>query len=537
MAAPASEDDIVEYQKYLLSQGKSPQDAGEYGDYLRSQASLQNPVDNAARNIIGAVQRVASIPGAVIRAATMGTADAIKDAVTNNPNGANHIQEAMSAVTGKAPSTSDYLSRFGVGDMGSMQVPDWLTRQYRYNPQHPELPAYTVDKPTTITGKQVVGAAGDLASDVAGMNVGGPVLESAGNAIAKVPFLQMDEIARQAGKIPVSQVIQEEGLVPGTYKGMTKNIQDLMGKYGSQLAESDDAVNAAGLRGSINPALERAQKLIDKIKAQGNREKMGIADLMQQDIDELKSRYAETPAVPASTHTYQKETVPAGYLDRGAYRIKETPQLATMQMPVDGNPSDYFSAENPIKENLVQYTKREAIPQKTWYGGESEPQTLAMPAIPEGLGPTTNELRSIKQGVSQELTPEQFRLLSSSPEYSKYLKAKGGGINEQIINLAEAARPGSGMDISDIGAKQGSLISLMDKTESKAVTEAGSRPGSQVTFMGLASGHPGIALANELGRASKLPGAFTYPGYALRKTGQAMKAVGTAVSPWSSLKD
>ena len=521
---PSNRQEIAEYQQYLLSQGHSPSEVGEYGDYLVSQLP-DSTEDKIAKFGIGAAGRLMSIPGGTLRAAALSPLAKIADEVNGTKN-TSILKDLAHGLIGSGPKTEEYLTRMGVGDLGSMRLPDWMTRQYK-SPRYDipsggvgHLPSYTKEKPTDITGKNVLGFTGDVASDIAGTKGAAaafrPIAESVGGSVSKFgegmfknAFGKYNQIAKHEGKMPLGQLAWEEGLTPKNSNELLDDLLRLKSEYRKVQSGAAGKVEGAGLKGNIRQAMDRAQGIADELLMSEDSKERALGGLFQKELDRMYGEFGERAFKP-------EQRIPKFGVDVVDEKIGETvtpkyeSRVVTKESPGVYEPQTTQEVQlfrsgqdvTPVTRKRLQFSK---------VGEDVFPEVAGRPDVSYG------RLGRIKGGVSAT-APEEIFLLGENPGVvGRFKAAQGAGTLEQMANLAEAAEPGLGETVLNTGHKQSAITTVLDDVKNKAVSEAAPRP-LQMTGMAGAI-NPKAALLNELGRELKYLGPRTSGGRALYSLG------------------
>jgi hypothetical protein len=207
-------------------------------------------VDNPS-GFLGGVSRAIDATGGLVRTGLAGAAD-IPNMLSGGTPRVGPESVAL-ALQGKAPTTDEYLGRFG--------VPEGLPRG-------------------------LIGFAGDIATDPLGYGpkVVSGLAEDAGKSIYKSGFKKIDERLAEKGKKAISDVALENKLT-GTTKKIKEGLEGVSRKLLTQRDEIYKAVEAAGDTVDLNKAVSHADEVIAKM-----RKDPGLAD-QADDLAEFVDKY------------------------------------------------------------------------------------------------------------------------------------------------------------------------------------------------------------------------------------------------------
>jgi hypothetical protein len=216
-------------------------------------------VDNPS-GFLGGVSRALDATGGLVRTGLAGVAD-IPNMLSGGTPRVGPESVAL-ALQGKAPTTDEYLGRFG--------VPEGLPRG-------------------------LIGFAGDIATDPLGYGpkVISGLAEDAGKSIYKSGFKKIDERLAEKGKKAISDIALERGLT-----GTTKSIKEGLKTYSDDLLKQRDAIYAmadqAGVKVNVDDVVKEADTVIAKM-----RQDPGLAD-QADDLAAFVDKYRALKEAPLS---------------------------------------------------------------------------------------------------------------------------------------------------------------------------------------------------------------------------------------------
>lgn len=493
-------------------------------------------------------------PGDLVRMMELGVPAQARD-VLYGGNKTQLTKEALEAFLGKAPKSETYLNRLGFPEMGKYSVPAFLTREYK-TPRK-DLPQggveygkpYVKENPTEFTGREALGKAMDLRQDIIGGFVGGKLareaigavgrgLQSAGRKWFSVPYNQGNEIISQSnvyGGVPLDEMIWNTGKSPGTQKENLRTIRNMFSSYRGEKKDILRKIREAGVEGNIKEAMREAQDHVNFLNSTGIPSDEAAAKILQSDLNELYSALspqASKPAIPKIQYPMEKKSV---FGQKEVTSVEPTMGFRDVEK-LEPGPTIY---DQPVTKKYKEpFISNEIVTTTEPFEGsynKIRPPEKPIPAV-KGRGGMTGEQTARLKGQVSSTIPEQS-LGVLGPNKNPYETAKGAGLQFHLANMAEAAEPGLGKRMLDIGQEEQSLIAIGDWAKAQARKEAGMRPG-QVTAMA-AGLNPKIAALNEIGRASKFPGFFTKPGRAGYNLGVNVENVAPAaelfINPWMGL--
>jgi hypothetical protein len=218
-------------------------------------------VDNPA-GYLGGASRALDVGGGLVRTGLAGVAD-IPNMLSGGTPRVGPESVAL-ALQGKAPTTSEYLGKFG--------MEDGITRG-------------------------LLGFAGDVVTDpLALLNQAKPVgalAEKAGKGIYKSGFKKIDERLAEKGKKAISDIALERGLT-----GTTKKIKEGLQKYSDELLSKRGEIYKAADEAGIHVNLDNVVKEADEVIAQ-MRLDPGLAD-QADDLASFVDKYRDLKQAPLS---------------------------------------------------------------------------------------------------------------------------------------------------------------------------------------------------------------------------------------------
>ncbi len=526
MAGPniKSEQDILDYHKYLLSNGVSNQDAGDYAEYLKNEFHKNDLSLKAAR--------IPAIPGATGKAMTLGTLAQLKDAITGNDE-TKYVKELVDAAKGKGVPVKEYLKRLGAGDMGSVTLPAWMTREYR-TPRYDKpqggveyLPSYTKEKERTVTGLDVLGGAGDIAADTLAMKGLSSGLKSAGKGLHGLAYDVPEAIHRQLQKkkgIGPKQLAWEEGI------DAPSDIMPTMEKIVAERAGTYGAVTEAGGAIDINRAvMEAEQKAVAMTKHRDSTIR-AKGEMALKEINRIKEEYGprysspeipEVPGLPAGVSVQKK----SGFYEPVGTQSKRNIEFLDTTKEVPNPKHDPFSLTPmepktmSVKEKLPITTESQVqltgkVPytynQYTPYG--AVPAIPATPKRPFRPAATMDEASNLKSGLYDEVPNNEWNTFLSSQEGQDFSKTLARGLKNEIEKSSSEVIPGAGENIAKQNQKMEAIYNISDQATPEIMKEARRNKLLSPVDAALLSKDALVAGAKKGADILKIPRAKTYLG-------------------------
>lgn len=424
--------EIEEYKAYLISQGTSPDEANEYGEYLKSQQAEQVPqesglkqklmkaLDIGARGLdyAGGVTRSAIAEGAGL----LSGKDLIKDG------------EWKEAFKGNAPNSATIMERAGVpsgaslselapsmysetGDGLPLQKGGWADPDAR---DAAGLAADIATDPLTYAtfGASALGKAGKALKPVSN------TLESTGKSIYKSGLKRIDQEALKYGKEPVSDLLMKyniSGSAGSIQKQMDQLAGDLVGKQKALLAQADQAGNVVDL----NKAMAETDQLIAQIRASKDPMLQGVAQQLESEV----KGYKALSASPASVTTKQ---VPSAKLDlSNPYQPKQLMEEVVETIP--GRPGVTPSQASGFKTSVYESLPKGAFAENIAVQSGKHPQLLAgQKKIAKGLKESVEDassglqvdgldLKQLNEQLGRVLTTKDKQMAEAFKEANKNL--------------------------------------------------------------------------------------------------------------------
>lgn len=159
-----------------------------------------------------------------------------------------------------------------------------IARQIRN--RHAGLP----EENPTFNANDVAGVAANAVAPVALGKLAGGVASNVGDWAQERPYAQLNEVSRQKGGMPISQIFKEEGIVPNDYKEMHTEAGNLLNKeYPSAINQVSQKIKSGGIQ--MEPpesVFSQLQNKLDQWKASKTR--APIAEVLQKDLDETTKR-------------------------------------------------------------------------------------------------------------------------------------------------------------------------------------------------------------------------------------------------------
>lgn len=430
--------------------------------------------------VVGAADiagRALSMPGAVARAGTLGTAAAFK-----NPKSTAWGRELLTALSGKAPSSEEYLNRMGVGEMGKYRLPEWVTQVDRYDPEG-KLPSSREQHPTDITGRQAIGAISDLGMDLLASGGVGKLASIGGKNLYKSAFSKADAVLKAADKEPISELLWSRGKTPMSKAGTAETVESLIPQIAAERGVIEAPILQSNVRGSAEQALSAAQELVDRMKTSGSAKYRELGEQFQNDIN-AQIALGEAPAIAATPSTVTQS------------------QIQSSILSPSGKP--------------LTTTKITTTPGK--------------PAVAAKPGPSYKDLMDIKSGASDNVNWNQAQRAKSDEFWQKV----GGGAREESYRVANQVNPVAASQIAKKNEELSTLLSFLPKAERDAIVAAGKGNVTQIDSL-LALTHPEMYAAKNVGRVIGSTGFKTAGGRLMHKTGEVMGSLSPAYTPWIEL--
>lgn len=196
--------------------------------------------------------KVMDYPGGLARTAVAYSPVGQIAAMVRGKGPSTPIQDLKRAVTGDAPTTKEYGSRYGV------------------------------DLPTPVA------VAGDVASGIAGQSLLGSGLKTVGRGIYNRAFKRADAALAQDGKLPLSQILWERGKTPLSKADVESRISELIPKIVDERKVIEAPLLQSQATTSIDDVLSSAQKNVDELSKSGAATDRALVEKLQKYIDEQK---------------------------------------------------------------------------------------------------------------------------------------------------------------------------------------------------------------------------------------------------------
>lgn len=409
--------------KYLAAKGLSPTPPAQEKPFISIDtkgglikglpnrlAELPSKIGESVKEIPGAmmkaahtlnqpVARVLDYPGGLIRTAAAG---AVSPLVGNQVVSSDDIENAL---LGKAPLTSEYLERVGVPEMGKIPVSNAMEKVGV--PEGWRLP--------DITGRGLVGFAGDILSGEGGGAISSSLAKKGGEAMYKSGLKKIDQVVARYGKDPVSDLLMKHRIT-----GNAQQIFDQMDELGqSLLAGRDDILQRATAAGSevdMNRSMSHAQAFVDRLRKEDNPELEGAINIMQKRINKFRARQAQEPETIL-------RTLPTSELKHGDYR--EILGYRPKQEELLSLPAPKFATEGkPMPPALAYEAPNEKLAIQT-PSSTTKPLTELRDIDPKKpfdrlkvSGPEPESVPVLEKG--NEIWPEQQDKVLSFPVGNKY---------------------------------------------------------------------------------------------------------------------
>jgi hypothetical protein len=480
--------------------------------------------------------RVLDYPGGIARTAIATAVDPFLDEKTDLVN----TQDWLDALAGKAPISSEYLERGGVGELGSVDVP-------------------VLGK---VTGRGALGFVADVATDPFSLvSKVGKGVEKAGTAAYKSGFKKIDERLAETGTKSLSDVLLANGIY-GTTKKMQPKIDALSKKLGVErdllYAEAEKLGAKVDVEKAMKPALEQATYL------KGVRGAEDLGESLTKNIRKLYEPVGEAKVTGSYTVPGQKiigETtvINPQYGPHG--EVLNADELIKTQGQVPIGSQDYNLVQDIDPRTLMVSGKR--IPKGESAGvyktEQFSPKEVKLPdiTIPETTIDIVSDpkkkfnwltmqdervkLPSLSLSEASEL---KTRLRDTLPEAAfnnafklkgdakKIAKTQAAGIRQEIITEANKVKPGLGDKIDKLNEDFGAILGSKKQVQQQvrkgntvnAVTPVDVMLGGATAI----STHNPYATISLLGLKkaadiAKTTGARTTVGMGLTRAGQAMQ--------------
>lgn len=238
----------------------------------RDAAAVPGVVLKAGKTLAEPVIRALDVPAGLTRAGLAGIGGLIAGKTIVKP------EDITAAAVGKGPSSSEYMERAGVPEMG------------RLGP---------------VTGRGALGFATDVATDPLGLvaksakEAGllskefrpvGELTNEAGKSTYKSGFKKIDERLAEKGKTPFSDILLSEGAPTGTTKAISEKAGDIAERVSKERAGLYDKANQTSgpvtLSGITFP---KAEQRIAKLRQSRFSSDKALADDLEKTMTELKS--------------------------------------------------------------------------------------------------------------------------------------------------------------------------------------------------------------------------------------------------------
>ena len=243
-------------------------------------------------------------------------------------------------------------------------------------------------------------------------------LQPLGKSIYKSAFGQLDELSRQKGKIPVSDVLWRNK-ISGTAPQIGKKAVELLPKYEALTKQYIDMIDAAGIAGNLQGAVQKGIDYANRLKLSRIPEEQAAGQTL---LNIIKTKYGPMFESPA---------------------IEITP------------------AVTPVKKfNPITLKTDTIIPE-------------AQPILIPGVGPATaGEMQRLKQLSGASLSPKEWEMLSpqSRDMVTRGQKIIGGGLKSEVEGMAGKVSPALEAGLKSANADQAALITAAKKLNANALS-------------------------------------------------------------------
>jgi hypothetical protein len=312
-------DQYVDYVKKQQASKFTPEQMTQYEDYIRKQMPVESP--SMLQKIVTSAPvdytlRGLDYAGGLGRLAASGLVNAAQYPFTGES--LNKETDILDALKGHAPSTSEYMKRAGVEDLGALS--DVIPGAYSETGEGLRLKKGGLLDPT---GRGTIGMAGDVAFDpLTYLTLGGSavakagkvgkvaekvlkptanIAESTGKSIYKSGLKSIDQQAMKYGKEPVSDTLMKYG-ISGSAESIYKQMDDLAETLVGQQKDILSRATQAGGQANMSKAMQGTIDKIAELRATKDPMLQPVADALEAEV--VKYTKLDPRLVPAPNAEY-----------------------------------------------------------------------------------------------------------------------------------------------------------------------------------------------------------------------------------------